>query len=136
LRRDLALPRYRVILHSNPTLDLMFVVRSVMELTRFPRAEATHKMWEAHHRGRSILLTTWLERAELYVEQFAGKGLATSIEPAGSAAAVGPICNRPHGRTNPSHHPRGRHSGCSGGGFSRHPSPIFTNDTVSSSCRP
>jgi ATP-dependent Clp protease adaptor protein ClpS len=81
-RRDPTLPRYRLILHSDPTLDLMFVVRSVMELTRFPRAEATHKMWEAHHRGRSILLTTWLERAELYVEQFASKGLSTSIEPA------------------------------------------------------
>jgi ATP-dependent Clp protease adaptor protein ClpS len=75
------LPRYRVVLHQNPSSDLMFVVRSVMELTRFPRAEATHKMWEAHHNGRSILLTTWLERAELYVEQFASKGLATSVEP-------------------------------------------------------
>jgi ATP-dependent Clp protease adapter protein ClpS len=81
-RRDRPLPRYKLILHRNPTLDLMFVVRSVMELTRFPRAEATHKMWEAHHDGRSTLLTTWLERAELYVEQFASKGLDTSIEPA------------------------------------------------------
>lgn len=81
VRRDPALPRYRLILHSNPTLDLMFVVRSVMELTRFPRAEATHKMWEAHHRGRSVILTTWLERAELYAEQFADKGLPTTIEP-------------------------------------------------------
>src|SRR5262245_51202170 len=80
--RDRQLPRYKLILHRNPALDLMFVVRSVMELTRFPRAEATHKMWEAHHNGRSILLTTWLERAELYVEQFASKGLITSIEPA------------------------------------------------------
>jgi ATP-dependent Clp protease adaptor protein ClpS len=79
-RLDRQLPRYRVVLHSNPTIDLMVVVRSVMELTRFPRAEATHKMWEAHHQGRSILLTTWLERAELYVEQFASKGLSTSVE--------------------------------------------------------
>src|SRR5918998_660449 len=67
------LPRYKLILHHNPALALMFVSRSVMELTRSPRAEATQKMWEAHHNGRSILLTTWLERAELYVEQFAGK---------------------------------------------------------------
>jgi ATP-dependent Clp protease adapter protein ClpS len=80
-RRDRQLPRYKVILHSNPSLDLMFIIRSVMELTRFPRAEATHKMWEAHHQGRSTLLTTWLERAELYVEQFASRGLDTSIEP-------------------------------------------------------
>ena len=81
-RRDPVLPRYKLILHGNPSLDLMFVIRSVMELTRFPRAEAIHKMWEAHHRGRSVVLITWLERAELYVEQFASKGLATSIEPA------------------------------------------------------
>jgi ATP-dependent Clp protease adapter protein ClpS len=59
----------------------MFIIRSVMDLTRYPRAEATYKMWEAHHRGRSILLSTWLERAELYVEQFADLGLKTSIEP-------------------------------------------------------
>ena len=80
--RNRQLPRYRVILHRDSASDLMFVVRSVMELTRFPRAEATHKMWEAHHQGRSVLLTTWLERAELYVEQFATKGLAVSVEPA------------------------------------------------------
>jgi ATP-dependent Clp protease adaptor protein ClpS len=76
------LPRYKLVLHRNTDIDLMFVVRSVMELTRFPRAEATHKMWEAHHQGRSVLLTTYLERAELYVEQFAGKGLKTTLEPA------------------------------------------------------
>ena len=76
-----SLPRYKVVLHRHPSLELMFVVRSVMELTRYMRAEATHKMWESYHNGRSILLSTWLERAELYVEQFADKGLVTSIEP-------------------------------------------------------
>ena len=58
----------------------MLVVRSVMLLTRFPRAEATHKMWEAHQRGRSVLLTTYLERGELFVEQFADRGLTVSVE--------------------------------------------------------
>jgi ATP-dependent Clp protease adapter protein ClpS len=81
-KRERQLPRYKVILHRDHLKDLMFVVRSVMELTRFPRAEATHKMWQAHHHGRSVLLTTYLERAELYVEQFADKGLTCSIEPA------------------------------------------------------
>jgi ATP-dependent Clp protease adapter protein ClpS len=75
-------PRYKVVLHHDAARDLMFVVRSVMELTRFPRAEATHKMWEAHHCGRSVVLVTYLERAELYVEQFADKGLTASVEPA------------------------------------------------------
>ena len=76
------LPRYRIVLLHDAGADLMFVVRSVMELTRFPRAEATHKMWEAYHCGRSVLLVTYKERAELYVEQFASKGLTVSIEPA------------------------------------------------------
>jgi ATP-dependent Clp protease adapter protein ClpS len=81
-RRDRSLPRYKVILHHDPSVQLMVVIRSVMDLTRFPRAEATHKMWQAHHTGRSVILTTYLERAELYVEQFADRGLTTSIEPA------------------------------------------------------
>jgi ATP-dependent Clp protease adapter protein ClpS len=76
------LPRYKVVLQQDTTKELMYVVRCVMELTRFPRAEATHKMWEAHHCGRSVILQTHLERAELYVEQFADKGLVVTVEPA------------------------------------------------------
>jgi len=43
---------------------------------------ATHKMWEAQRGGRSVLLTTYLERAELYVEQFVAAGLTIVVEPA------------------------------------------------------
>jgi ATP-dependent Clp protease adapter protein ClpS len=75
-------PRYKVVLLNDALHDLMFVVRCVMELTRFPRAEATHKMWEAYHSGRSVLLVTYLERAELYAEQFADRGLKVQVEPA------------------------------------------------------
>jgi ATP-dependent Clp protease adapter protein ClpS len=60
----------------------MFIVRTVMELTRFCKTEATHKMWQAHHFGRALLLITYKERAELYVEQFASKRLTVTIEPA------------------------------------------------------
>jgi ATP-dependent Clp protease adapter protein ClpS len=76
------LPRCQLVLHYDAAHDLMFVVRSVMELTRFPRAEATYKMWQAHHNGRSILLFTHRERAELYAEQFASKGLTVTVEAA------------------------------------------------------
>ena len=79
--RPRPLARYRIVLLKEAVQDLMYVVRSVMELTRFPRAEATHKMWEAHHCGRSVLLTTYLERAELFVELFASKGLKVVLEP-------------------------------------------------------
>ena len=75
------LKRFKVVLVFDCAQDLMYIVRSVMQLTRFPREEATHKMWEAHHAGRSVLLITYLERAELYAEQFAGQGLTVVVEP-------------------------------------------------------
>ena len=80
--RTTQLPRYKVVLHHDAGNDLMCIVRSVMELTRFPRAEATHKMWEAQHRGCSVLLYTYLERAELYVEQFGSRNVKVTLEPA------------------------------------------------------
>ena len=74
-------PAYRVILLNSAAQELMYIVRTIMELTRLCRAEATHKMWEAHHSGRSQLLITHRERAELFVEQFAERGLKAMLEP-------------------------------------------------------
>jgi ATP-dependent Clp protease adaptor protein ClpS len=75
------LPRFRVILQaSDAATNMMHVIRTIMELTRLCRAEATHKMWQAHHLGRSLLIITYKERAELYVEQFRAKGLEVTIE--------------------------------------------------------
>jgi hypothetical protein len=59
----------------------MHVVRTIMELTRLCRAEATHKMWEAYHGGQSVLLVTYRERGELFAEQFAERGVTVSLEP-------------------------------------------------------
>ncbi len=77
------LPRYKLILHASAVRDLVFVIRTIMELTHYCRAEATHKMWEAYHDGHSQLLVTHKERAELYVEQFADRGLAVTLEAVG-----------------------------------------------------
>jgi ATP-dependent Clp protease adapter protein ClpS len=60
---------------------LLFVARVVMELTHFGSAEAEFRMWETHYRGSSLVVITHLERAELFVEQFADRGLAATIEP-------------------------------------------------------
>jgi len=76
------LPRFRVVLLNSEEQDLMFVVRTIMELTRLCREEATHKMWESHHSGRSQLLITHRERAELFAAQFDERGLRVTIEPA------------------------------------------------------
>jgi ATP-dependent Clp protease adapter protein ClpS len=81
MNRVLVLPRYKLILLSGAVTDLMLVVRTIMDVTHLGRAEATHKMWQAYHWGRSLLLVTFKERAELYVEQFAARGLTLTIEP-------------------------------------------------------
>jgi len=73
--------RFRVVLHRTDDKNLMLVAKVVMELTKFGTAEAEHRMWEVYHGGRSLVLVTHLERAELFVEQFADRGLAATIEP-------------------------------------------------------
>ena len=75
------LNRYNVVLHRAADKSLLFVIAAVMDLTRFCKEEATHRMWESYHLGRSVVVATHLERAELYVEQFAERGLPASVEP-------------------------------------------------------
>jgi ATP-dependent Clp protease adapter protein ClpS len=75
------LPQFKLVLLNDARLDLMFVVRTVMELTRFCRTEATHKMWQAHYDGRAVLLITHRERAEFFAELFDHRGLKVIIEP-------------------------------------------------------
>ena len=77
-----ALTRYSVVLHRAADKGLLFIVSVLRELTRFGEAEAMSRMWEAYHRGKALVLVTHLERAELYEEQFAERGLKISIEPA------------------------------------------------------
>jgi ATP-dependent Clp protease adapter protein ClpS len=74
------LPQLRVVLRHTADQPLMTVVRIIMELTRFGREEATHRMWEAYHRGQSTLLTTHVERAEWFVEAFHRRGLQVVLE--------------------------------------------------------
>jgi ATP-dependent Clp protease adaptor protein ClpS len=76
------LRRFRVVLHRSADAGLTAILTTVRDLTRFGEAEATHRMWEVHHRGRADVLVTHLERAELYVEQFADRGLRATVEPA------------------------------------------------------
>ena len=80
-RWDRMLPAYKIILHYRTDNRLMTITRAVMDVMRFCREEATHKMWEAYHFGRSQLFVTYLERAEWYAEQFGERGLTVTIEP-------------------------------------------------------
>jgi ATP-dependent Clp protease adapter protein ClpS len=80
--QSVPLTLYNVVLHRDAEKSLLLVVRAVMELTRFCKEEAMTRMWEAYHLGKSVVVATHLERAELFVEQFAERGLPASVEPA------------------------------------------------------
>jgi ATP-dependent Clp protease adaptor protein ClpS len=82
MTRSVSLAPYNIILHGDREQSLLFIVRVVMELTRFCRAEATNRMWEAYHIGRAVIMATHLERAELFAEEFQARGLRVTVEEA------------------------------------------------------
>src|SRR5438034_11029727 len=75
------LPPWKVLLHNDDKNDMLFVVVTIMELTTLGEQDAKLRTLEAHETGVALLLTTHKERAELYKEQFASKGLTVTIEP-------------------------------------------------------
>jgi ATP-dependent Clp protease adaptor protein ClpS len=76
------LPPFRVLLHNDDVNEMNYVVRTIMELVHLSRPLAMQRMMEAHQSGVSLLTVTHKERAELYIDQFASKGLKVTIEPA------------------------------------------------------
>jgi ATP-dependent Clp protease adaptor protein ClpS len=75
------LPPYKVLLHNDDKNDMVYVVGTIVELTPLQKEEAIQRMLEAHETGVALLLVTHKERAELYRDQFASKGLTVTIEP-------------------------------------------------------
>lgn len=78
VRREL--PQFRVVLHNDDFTPMDHVVRSIVSLTPLPRSRAHLVMLMAHTRGSALLLITHRERAELYQQQFRGKGLIVTLE--------------------------------------------------------
>jgi len=76
------LPPWKVLLHNDDKNEMMFVIRTVIELTPLNEKEAQQRTLEAHETGVALLLTTHKERAELYQDQFKSKGLTVTVEPA------------------------------------------------------
>lgn len=81
-REPKQLPPYRVLLHNDDVNTFDHVIRSVVRLTPIPPEEAVVKAIEAHETGVALLLVTHLERAELYVEQFASLSVTVTAESA------------------------------------------------------
>ena len=76
------LPPWKVLLHNDPVNAMNFVVETIVMLTPLNETDAVQRMLEAHQSGLTLLLTTYHERAELYQQQFASKGLTVTIEAA------------------------------------------------------
>lgn len=75
------LPPWKVILHNDDINEVLYVVEVISRLTPLHLEAAYDRMLEAHTQGRSLLLVTHCERAELYREQFSAHHLTVSIEP-------------------------------------------------------
>ncbi len=76
------LSEWKVLLRDVAHHDMLHAVESISLLTPLVCHEAVAHMFDAHRHGASHLLTTHRERAELYREQFARRGLKVTIEPA------------------------------------------------------
>jgi ATP-dependent Clp protease adaptor protein ClpS len=74
------LPSFHILLHNDDVNDMGYVVDTICDLTPLSPHRAATVMLEAHKSGLSLMLTTHQERAELYVEQFTGKGLTVTME--------------------------------------------------------
>jgi len=84
-KRNGALPQWHVILHNDEINTMLHVIQSIVTITPLTRGVATRCMRQAHAKGRSRLLTTHRERAELIRDQFTKRSLTVTLEPAESA---------------------------------------------------
>ena len=75
------LPPWKVLLHNDDVNDMLHVVETIIMLTPLGKQMAVLRMLEAHEAGVALLLTTHQERAELYRDQFATRGIIVTIEP-------------------------------------------------------
>lgn len=78
-RREL--PPFKLVLHNDEVNAMEDVVLSIVKVTPLNPARAIRKMLEAHASGTAVLLVTHKERGELYVQQFAGLKITTTLEP-------------------------------------------------------
>ncbi|GIW80604.1 MAG: hypothetical protein KatS3mg105_2411 [Gemmatales bacterium] len=73
-------PASRLVLHRSSDWDILSVTRTIMELLRLGAIEASNCARQAEQRGQATLMVTHKERAELYVDRFANRGLKVTID--------------------------------------------------------
>jgi ATP-dependent Clp protease adapter protein ClpS len=70
------------VLLRGPGAEELAVVRALVELTPLSPGAARAIAAEADAQGRAVVLVAHRERAELYVERLAERGLPVGLEPA------------------------------------------------------
>ncbi len=81
--RERMLPPWNVIVHDDPVNLMSWVTLVFQRVFGYPREQAERLMWEVHTRGRSIVWTGELERAEGYVRELHGCQLLATLEHTG-----------------------------------------------------
>ena len=71
---------WNVIVWDDPINLMSYVVYVFQKVFGFSEQEATIKMLEVHHQGRSLVTTTERERAEHYVTRLHEYGLKATLE--------------------------------------------------------
>lgn len=82
-RKDesIPLPLINVILHNSNIHKFDDVVKAVaLVVLHLDNRSVIEKVREAHDTGRSVLVSTHRERAELYVDQFATLDMTVTME--------------------------------------------------------
>ena len=73
-------PGFVVICWNDPVNLIEYVTHVFQQVFAWPRAKAEHHTMEVHHKGKSTLVQTSLEKAEHYVHQLHGYGLHATME--------------------------------------------------------
>lgn len=76
------LPPWKLILHNDDVNTAEFVVEKVQEITKLEENIAVRCVTEAHVQGKSLLLATHKEKAELFVEMFESCKIEVTMEKA------------------------------------------------------
>jgi len=74
------LPPWNIILHNDDVNKADFVCNKVQEYAHLPEEIAIKKVLEAHDTGKSLLLTTHKEQAELIVQQFESSRITVTMQ--------------------------------------------------------
>lgn len=79
---DLVSMGWNVIVWDDPVNLMSYVVYVLRRLFGFSKAEATRKMLEVHHQGKSVVANEPREKAELYCHRLHHYGLWATLEQA------------------------------------------------------